>query len=140
LANAPALPETQRLYKRLQELGIKPVILTGRREDKRESTAKNLADVGYTGYEKLLLKYAPSAVVVDSIDLLPLLLLIVFVSTTKIKKKKKTVRMRVTIGRIYIYMQASGRQGDCGGVQVRRAEEAGGRRVRHRRQHRRPVD
>ena len=56
-ASAPALPETQRLYKRLQELGIKPVILTGRREDKREATATNLAAAGYTGYEKLLLKY-----------------------------------------------------------------------------------
>ena len=56
-ANAPALPETQRLYQRLQELGMKPVILTGRREDKREATATNLAAAGYTGYEKLLLKY-----------------------------------------------------------------------------------
>src|ERR1041384_983504 len=56
-ANAPALPESLRLYKRLQSLGIKPVILTGRREDKRESTAKNLARAGYTGYLKLLVKY-----------------------------------------------------------------------------------
>jgi hypothetical protein len=56
-ANAPVLPETQRLYKRLQALGIKPVILTGRREDKREATANNLAAAGYTGYLKLLLKY-----------------------------------------------------------------------------------
>uniref|UniRef100_K3Z9A7 Acid phosphatase n=1 Tax=Setaria italica TaxID=4555 RepID=K3Z9A7_SETIT len=72
-ANAPALPETLRLYKRLQALGIKPVILTGRREDKREATATEREDA--------------------------------FV-----------------------------------GVQVRRAEEAGGRRLRHRRQHRRPVE
>jgi phosphoglycolate phosphatase-like HAD superfamily hydrolase len=56
-ANAPALPETLRLYKRLQALGIKPVILTGRREDKREASVKNLARAGYTGYLKLLLKY-----------------------------------------------------------------------------------
>ncbi|XP_062179239.1 stem 28 kDa glycoprotein-like [Phragmites australis] len=55
-ANAPALPESLRLYKRLQSLGIKPVILTGRREDKREATAKNLELAGYVGYEKLLLK------------------------------------------------------------------------------------
>ncbi|RCV16096.1 hypothetical protein SETIT_3G110200v2 [Setaria italica] len=55
-ANAPALPETLRLYKRLQALGIKPVILTGRREDKREATVRNLASAGYTGYLKLLLK------------------------------------------------------------------------------------
>jgi len=55
-ASAPALPETKRLYDRLLALGIKLVILTGRREDKREATAKNLAAAGYTGYEKLLLK------------------------------------------------------------------------------------
>ncbi|CAL4910006.1 unnamed protein product [Urochloa decumbens] len=65
-ANAPALPETMRLYKRLQALGIKPVILTGRREDKREATAKNLASEGYTGYEKLLLK--PQDVKVHSVE------------------------------------------------------------------------
>ncbi|KAF8724952.1 hypothetical protein HU200_020671 [Digitaria exilis] len=55
-ASAPALRETKRLYDKLKEMGIKPVILTGRREDKREATAKNLAAVGYTGYHKLLLK------------------------------------------------------------------------------------
>jgi hypothetical protein len=33
------------------------VILTGRREDKREASVKNLARAGYTGYLKLLLKY-----------------------------------------------------------------------------------
>ncbi|TVU17124.1 hypothetical protein EJB05_33139, partial [Eragrostis curvula] len=55
-ANAPALPETLRLFNRLKSLGIKPVILTGRREDKREATAKNLERAGYYGYEKLLVK------------------------------------------------------------------------------------
>ncbi|TVU17088.1 hypothetical protein EJB05_33101, partial [Eragrostis curvula] len=55
-ANAPPLPETLRLYKRLQSLGVKSVILTGRREDKREATAKNLERAGYHGYEKLLVK------------------------------------------------------------------------------------
>ena len=57
-ANAPALPETLRLYEKLKELGIKPVILTGRREDKRSATKKNLEEAGYLGYEKLLMKYA----------------------------------------------------------------------------------
>ncbi|CAM0957736.1 unnamed protein product [Alopecurus aequalis] len=56
-ASAPALPETLRLYKKLQELGIKPVILTGRREDKRSATAQNLKNAGYLDYEMLLLKY-----------------------------------------------------------------------------------
>lgn len=55
-ANAPALPETLRLYGKLQELGIMPVILTGRREDKRNATEQNLKNEGYVGYEKLLLK------------------------------------------------------------------------------------
>ncbi|KAM0855558.1 hypothetical protein ACQ4PT_049681 [Festuca glaucescens] len=55
-ANAPALPETLRLYNELKELGIKPVILTGRREDKRNATDHNLRNQGYLGYEKLLLK------------------------------------------------------------------------------------
>ncbi|KAK3140534.1 hypothetical protein QOZ80_5AG0402280 [Eleusine coracana subsp. coracana] len=65
-ANAPALPESLRLYKRLQALGIKPVILTGRREDKREATASNLARAGYTGYLKLIVK--PQHVRVRSLE------------------------------------------------------------------------
>lgn len=37
------------------------MILTGRREDKREATASNLERAGYTGYLKLIVKYvAPS--------------------------------------------------------------------------------
>nr|CAB3464174.1 unnamed protein product [Digitaria exilis] len=53
-ARSPALPDTLRLYQRLQALGIKPVILTGRHDDSQEATAKNLASAGYTGYEKLV--------------------------------------------------------------------------------------
>ncbi|XP_040380393.1 acid phosphatase 1-like [Oryza brachyantha] len=53
---APALPETLRLYQRLLELGIKPVILTGRREYLRDATEKNLRQQGYSMWEKLLLK------------------------------------------------------------------------------------
>ncbi|KAK7255486.1 hypothetical protein RIF29_28897 [Crotalaria pallida] len=56
LGEAPALPETLKLYKRLLKLGIKIVILTGRREDKRNATATNLKSVGYTSWEKLILK------------------------------------------------------------------------------------
>ncbi|CAL4910011.1 unnamed protein product [Urochloa decumbens] len=112
-ASAPALPESLRLYKRLQSLGIKPVILTGRREDKREATAKNLARQGYTGYEKLLLNVRVDA---------------------------SCVTTRWPAGRTHKCMQASGRKGELVGVQVRREEEAAERWVRHRRQHRRPVD
>ncbi|GJM94828.1 hypothetical protein PR202_ga11507 [Eleusine coracana subsp. coracana] len=54
--NAPALPETLRLYKRLISLSIRPVFLTGRTEDQRNITVKNLYYQGYSGWEKLLLK------------------------------------------------------------------------------------
>ncbi|KAL6897852.1 hypothetical protein ACP4OV_006811 [Aristida adscensionis] len=54
--SAPALPETQRLFKKLISLGIKPVFLTGRTEDQRAITVSNLARQGYSGWEKLLLK------------------------------------------------------------------------------------
>jgi acid phosphatase len=53
---APALPETLRLYRRLVALGVRPVFLTGRTEDQRAVTMKNLHDQGYYGWEKLLLK------------------------------------------------------------------------------------
>ncbi|GJN35834.1 hypothetical protein PR202_gb24644 [Eleusine coracana subsp. coracana] len=54
--SAPALPETKRLFKKLVSLGIKPVFLTGRTEDQRAITVKNLRRQGYSGWEKLLLK------------------------------------------------------------------------------------
>lgn len=63
-ANAPALPETLRLYKKLQEFGIKTVFLTGRREDKRSATAQNLKNAGYLDYEMLLLKPVDAVVTV----------------------------------------------------------------------------
>ncbi|XP_015692909.1 stem 28 kDa glycoprotein-like [Oryza brachyantha] len=56
--SAPALPETRRLYRRLLEIGVKPVFLTGRTEDQRAVTVANLRKQGYSGWEKLLLKPA----------------------------------------------------------------------------------
>ncbi|TVU17106.1 hypothetical protein EJB05_33120, partial [Eragrostis curvula] len=53
---AVALPETQRLYKKLISLGIKPVFLSGRTEDQTAVTIKNLSREGYTTWRKLLLK------------------------------------------------------------------------------------
>nr|XP_010915365.1 acid phosphatase 1 [Elaeis guineensis] len=53
---APALPESLGLYKKLLSLGIKIVFLTGRTEDQRNITAHNLRMVGYHTWEKLLLK------------------------------------------------------------------------------------
>ncbi|KAJ1262032.1 hypothetical protein BS78_09G075900 [Paspalum vaginatum] len=54
--SAPVLPETQRLFKKLISLGIKPVFLTGRTEDKRNVTVANLHSQGYSGWANLLLK------------------------------------------------------------------------------------
>ena len=54
--SAPVLPETQRLFKKLISLGIKPVFLTGRTEDQRAITVTNLRRQGYSGWMDLLLK------------------------------------------------------------------------------------
>ncbi|KAL6890130.1 hypothetical protein ACP4OV_008893 [Aristida adscensionis] len=61
LGTAPALPETQRLYKKLVSLGIRPVFLSGRPDSQRAVTAENLRRQGYSGWEKLLLKPAAGA-------------------------------------------------------------------------------
>ncbi|XP_026453271.1 acid phosphatase 1-like isoform X2 [Papaver somniferum] len=53
---APALPETLKLYKHLKALGFKVVYITGREENRRDITRKNLHAVGYKNWEKLLLK------------------------------------------------------------------------------------
>ncbi|KAK4790329.1 hypothetical protein SAY86_017633 [Trapa natans] len=57
-AKAPALPATLWLYKRLLRLGFKIVFLTGRSETFRAVTVQNLHKVGYTKWEKLILKSA----------------------------------------------------------------------------------
>ncbi|OIV90020.1 hypothetical protein TanjilG_00130 [Lupinus angustifolius] len=56
LGEAPALPESKKLYKKLLSLGIKIAFLTGRSESQRDITAKNLKDAGYYKYEKLVVK------------------------------------------------------------------------------------
>ncbi|RVW51998.1 Acid phosphatase 1 [Vitis vinifera] len=53
---APPLPESLKLYKKLQSLGIKPVFITGRPEAQRNVTAANLQNAGYHTWEKLILK------------------------------------------------------------------------------------
>lgn len=55
-ASAPPLPETLKLYNKLQILGIKPVFLTGRHEDKRNATILNIGEAGYHTWERLILK------------------------------------------------------------------------------------
>uniref|UniRef100_A0A0D9WDL6 Acid phosphatase n=1 Tax=Leersia perrieri TaxID=77586 RepID=A0A0D9WDL6_9ORYZ len=54
--SAPALQGTLRLYRRLLQLGIKPVFLTDRTEDQRAVTTNNLLQQGYCNWEKLVLQ------------------------------------------------------------------------------------
>ncbi|KAK2352960.1 hypothetical protein P8452_73684 [Trifolium repens] len=56
LGAAPALPESQKLYKKLLSLGIKIVFLTGRPLKQKDITAKNLKKAGYHTWAKLILK------------------------------------------------------------------------------------
>ncbi|GKA18654.1 acid phosphatase, class B-like protein [Tanacetum coccineum] len=55
-AKAPAVPGSLKLYKRLVRLGLKIVFLTGSQVYQTEPRTKNLKDVGYTTWEKLILK------------------------------------------------------------------------------------
>ncbi|CAL4910000.1 unnamed protein product [Urochloa decumbens] len=67
--SAPVLPETQRLFRKLISLGVKPVFLTGRTEDQRAITVANLRRQGYSGWMKLVLKpvgFKASAIVYKS--------------------------------------------------------------------------
>ena len=53
---APALPTSVDLYKKLVDLGFKIVFLTRKYDIYRNITIKNLKNVGYTTWEKLVLK------------------------------------------------------------------------------------
>ncbi|KAJ4718004.1 acid phosphatase 1-like [Melia azedarach] len=53
---APSLPESLRLYNKLLSLGVKIVFITGRPEDQKKVTAKNLQSVGFHTWEKLIHK------------------------------------------------------------------------------------
>lgn len=54
---APALPASLRLYKEVQESGVKIFLLTGRYEKQRNITLNNLLSAGYSGWEKLFMRY-----------------------------------------------------------------------------------
>ena len=56
LGEAPALPESLKLYKKLLSLGIKIVFITGRPLDQKAVTATNLKLAGYHTWEKLITK------------------------------------------------------------------------------------
>ena len=56
LADAPALPSSLNLYRKLQELGFKIFLLTGRSEYQRNATEANLLSAGYKNWERLILR------------------------------------------------------------------------------------
>ncbi|KAF7143773.1 hypothetical protein RHSIM_Rhsim05G0028300 [Rhododendron simsii] len=62
LAEAPALPASLKLYKEVQQLGFTLFLLTGREESQRNVTMKNLKDVGYSNWERLILRYAENLI------------------------------------------------------------------------------
>ncbi|XP_042399325.1 acid phosphatase 1-like [Zingiber officinale] len=56
LGKAPALPASLKLYGQLLELGFQMILLTGRGESQRNVTEKNLLSVGYSSWERLILR------------------------------------------------------------------------------------
>lgn len=56
LGEAPALPESLKLYNKLLSLGIKIVFITGRPLYQQAVTATNLKLAGYHTWEKLITK------------------------------------------------------------------------------------
>nr|XP_043618292.1 acid phosphatase 1-like [Erigeron canadensis] len=60
-AEAPAVPGSLKLYKRLVKMGFKIVFLTGSGVAYTDVRTKNLRAVGYTTWEKLILKGAGDA-------------------------------------------------------------------------------
>ncbi|TKW25335.1 hypothetical protein SEVIR_3G112500v4 [Setaria viridis] len=111
-ATAPALPEVLELYEKLLALGIKVAFITGRHEYEREPTVKNLRSAGYHTWEKLVLK-------------------------PRLEERSSKGILQESLALAHLAVVA----GFVGGaVQVRRASEAGRRRVPHRWKHRRPVE
>jgi acid phosphatase len=55
-ANAPAIQSIKDLYNQLKEKGFKIVFLTGRLEQFRKPTLKNLENEGFSGFEKLIMR------------------------------------------------------------------------------------
>ncbi|XP_022749872.1 acid phosphatase 1-like [Durio zibethinus] len=56
LAEAPAMHASLKLYNELKRMGFKIFVLTGRSENQRNATGKNLMWAGFNGWERLLLR------------------------------------------------------------------------------------
>jgi acid phosphatase len=55
-AQAPAIPGTLRLYKEARKLAVSVFFITGRAEDEREATERNLRAQGFDGWQGLALR------------------------------------------------------------------------------------
>jgi acid phosphatase len=60
-AQATAIPGTLRLYKEAQKLGVSIFFITGRPEDERDATERNLRAQGFDGWQGLTLRPAELA-------------------------------------------------------------------------------
>ncbi|MEX0671953.1 MAG: HAD family acid phosphatase [Candidatus Babeliales bacterium] len=57
-AEAPAIKPVLELYEKLKNLGFKIIFLSGRQEQHKESTIKNLKEQGFDNFEKIILRSA----------------------------------------------------------------------------------
>jgi predicted secreted acid phosphatase len=55
LARDPAIEPTLRIFEKARAMNVAVFFITGRPEDQRQATEKNLAEAGYGGYEKLFM-------------------------------------------------------------------------------------
>jgi len=64
-AQGPAIAGTLRLYKEAQRLGVSIFFITGRSEDERDATERNLREKGFQDWKGLTLRPASSGSVVE---------------------------------------------------------------------------
>jgi acid phosphatase len=57
-AQAPAIPGSLRVYKEAQRLGVSVFFITGRHEDERDATERNLRAQGFENWQQLTLRPA----------------------------------------------------------------------------------
>ena len=55
-ADAPAIPQTKKLYDYLVNRGFHIIFLTGRKSDEYDATIKNLKKQGFTHFDKLIVR------------------------------------------------------------------------------------
>lgn len=55
-ADAPAIPQTKRLYNFLVDRGFTIIFLTGRKHDEYQATIRNLKNQGFLQFEKLIVR------------------------------------------------------------------------------------